>query len=87
MVPMTYGVFQQGLKAIARAARVSVENLSSHSLRRGGATYLAALGVPLEEIKKRGDWASWTVLLYLSDPLEVRREKDILVAAGLDRLG
>lgn len=55
---------------------------STHSVRRGSASYLATF-LPLHDVKAYGDWRSWAVLLYLSDSYESRKSKDLQVA---DRL-
>ena len=44
--------------------------MSSHSMRRGGASLLAENGVSLIDIKNLGDWKSVSVLLYLTRTLE-----------------
>lgn len=46
------------------------KDLGLHSLRRGGATVMSLAGLPLEDIKSRGDWQSMSVLQYLSYPLQ-----------------
>lgn len=40
------------------------KHLTSHSFRRGGATFLSNLGVPLSYIKDRGGWKSNCVYRY-----------------------
>lgn len=49
---------------------IPVQAYASHSLRRGGATLLKAMGVPLEDIQRMGRWKSLTVLLYLQIPVQ-----------------
>ena len=44
----------------------SEKNFSTHSLRRGGATWLLAAGTPLAAIKAIGDWSSDAVFKYLT---------------------
>ena len=44
--------------------------MSSHSMRRGGASLLAENGVSLIDIKNLGDWKSMSVLYYLSRSLD-----------------
>ena len=73
-VPQTYGVFSAQLKALS--SRVGLKDISSHSLRRGGASFLFSIGFTLVEIKSRGDWRSLAVLLYLTDSLERKVSKD-----------
>lgn len=60
--------FQQKLLACG----VSSNDISIHSLRRGGASYCHQKGIPLEIIQLLGDWSSLAVLLYLARPLEQR---------------
>lgn len=62
--PMTGQVFNRKLRmltASAGAGRV----LSSHSFRRGGATWALSSGIPGEIVKAMGDWKSQCYLLYL----------------------
>ena len=40
-------------------------NYTPHSLRRGGATFYAEQGLPLDEIKKLGMWKSEAIQVYL----------------------
>lgn len=44
-----------------------LNNVSGHSLRRGGAQHLLAKGVHTEEIKRRGGWNSASVDRYLKE--------------------
>lgn len=55
---------------------------SSHSLRRGSATFLSRIGLPLHDIKSYGDWKSLSVLLYLSNDHQTRLMKDVHVATA-----
>ena len=57
---------------------------SSHSLRRGGTSYLRSVGATIEELKVRGDWKSDAVMLYIQQPLEERIAFDLRVASELD---
>ena len=57
-------------------------HFSTHSVRRGSATYLSSF-LPIHEVKTYGDWKSWAVLLYLADSYESRLDKDKLVAEEL----
>lgn len=73
---LTYSWFQSKLKKSASDCMFK-SSISSHSFRKGGATFLASCGVPLDQIKSRGMWKSMSVLRYLSEHLHVRvsREK------------
>lgn len=80
--PLTYSWFSSRLKKAIEDAGLK-GNYSSHSLRRGCATYLARLGVPLHDIKLMGDWRSLSVLLYLAGDLNSRLVKDVAIASNL----
>ena len=78
--PMSYHWYTTKLKELSTRIGLAGK-VTSHSLRRGGATYLNSLGVTLVDIKQRGDWRSLAVLLYLSDSLETKVSKDKVVSA------
>ena len=71
------------MKELASRAGVNVPNLGSHSLRRGGATWLSSIGVPLEAIKDRGDWRSSCVEKYVREQWDVKLLRDQRVASML----
>lgn len=81
--PLDYQNYQGMLKRFAEKAGINPDLVSSHSLRRGGCTYLANCGATLEEIKHRGDWASDAVFAYLKTPLTIRIINDMRVATSL----
>lgn len=81
--PMTYTAYQGMLKLFSNQAGLGEYYFTSHSLRRGGCTYLAMAGATIEEIKVRGDWASDTVYAYLKTPLQTRILNDVRVATSL----
>ena len=58
-----------------------VGHYSTHSVRRGSASYLATF-MPIDDVKAYGDWRSWAVLLCLSDG---RKSKDCVVAEQLSK--
>jgi hypothetical protein len=66
--PVSYSWFNRKLATLARLAGVA-GRVSTHSLRRGGATALSLSGMPLPDIKDRGGWKSLCVLLYITKPL------------------
>ena len=80
---MTYAIYQQTLKWFSAKAGFEAEQFTSHSLRRGSATYLAICGATIEEIKVRGDWSSETVYTYLRTPLSIHIMDDMKVTASL----
>lgn len=81
--PLTYRAFSDRLKAAIRASGLT-GRFTSHSLRRGCATYLSRLGLPLHDIKVYGDWRSLSVLLYLSGDIHTRLVKDKQVAKSFE---
>ena len=70
---LTYRRFQNKLRSVLAEAGVSGSHrFSSHSFRRGGATFAYLCGVPTEIIKLLGNWRSDCFLRYLHLPLEAR---------------
>lgn len=63
-VPLTGSVFNDYLKRVANKAGLT-ENLSSHSFRRGSATWALSCGIPGEVVKLLGDWRSTAYLAYV----------------------
>lgn len=72
---VTYYSFRKVFKFLCASADLS-GNLASHSLRRGGASALAELGVPIADIKERGLWSSDCVHRYLSLSYARKRSVD-----------
>ena len=60
---MTVPAFNRTLTALT--SRVGVSGVSSHSLRRGGATWALSSGIHGELVKAMGDWKSVCYLVYL----------------------
>jgi hypothetical protein len=58
-------VLNQSLKKVASRLGLNVDKYSSHSLRIGGASVLAAAGVPDYVIMKMGRWKSLAFLMYI----------------------
>ena len=70
-----------------RVAGVSSElglvKISTHSLRRGGASALGDAGFSLLEIKDMGDWSSLAVLQYITKTLQSRIDLDHRMCVSL----
>lgn len=82
--PLGYRAYAKRLTQCVKEAGLSTEGrYTSHSLRRGGATALSMLGVPLHEIQRIGDWKSLSVLLYLASPFEFRVAKEKAMAHSM----
>ena len=75
--PLTYSIYQKTLKYACGEIGLEARLFSSHSMRRGGATFLYMSGASISEIKTRGDWSSDCVYKYLSAPLKVRIQDDM----------
>ena len=67
------GQVSASLKEIGAALNVPSSRLSSHSLRVGGATALAAAGVPKHLIQLLGRWRSEAVMGYIHESLETMK--------------
>eukprot|EP00808_Paulinella_micropora_P000448 g49020.t1 len=81
--PLTYSWLQSSLRALVRGAGLNGSLYASHSLRIGGATSLAMLGISPDTIRHMGRWKSLSYQLY------VRITDDAVRAAqaGLGALG
>jgi integrase len=66
MSPLQKGTVACRLKrALERAGVVGAGLYAAHSLRRGGATHAAKVGVPLRFVQLMGRWKSDAVRLYM----------------------
>lgn len=81
--PYSYRSYSSRLKMCLKGAGIE-GNFTCHSLRRGCASYLSRLGLPLHDIKNYGDWKSLSVLFYLSGDYTTRLYKDVSVAKSFD---
>lgn len=79
----TYEGFQLKLKNYC--TQLGMSYFTSHSLRRGGATALAEIGISLSDIKRIGDWKSMVVLNYLERTTASRIRLDEVVVSLLYR--
>ena len=72
-VPITGSEFNRYLKLILTKVGVSAGDISSHSFRRGSATWALSCGIPGEIVKCMGDWKSVAYLSYVDHiPQSVR---------------
>lgn len=67
---VTYSKMLTFLKKCVSLIHLPPADVGLHSLRRSGVTYMYSLGIPIEDIRKMGDWRSLAVLLYIASPLE-----------------
>ena len=84
-VSMPYPFYLGAIKYLSARADLRPGSFTSHSLRRGGATYLRMCGATIVEIKERGDWRSDAVFEYLKSLLSERLALDLRVAMMLAR--
>ena len=61
---ITYSVFSKKFKNLINRSGL-VGDFASHSLRRGGATYMSMVGCTVPQVKERGGWASDCVFRYI----------------------
>lgn len=61
---LSYNSFRAKLKVLLQQSHIDA-HLSSHSFRSGGATCMAASGIPVVDIKERGGWKSDCVYKYI----------------------
>ena len=85
-VPLQYPTYLNILKRLCEVVGLQARDFSSHSLRRGGATFLHLTGAPITEIMIRGDWSSDTVYQYITTPLNYRIMEDLRVANVLSKI-
>ena len=78
---VSYSTYSSKFSSMCKAIGLEGQ-YTTHSVRRGAATYLASF-LPLHDVKTYGDWRSWAVLIYLSDTYDSRKYKDAVVADKL----
>ncbi|XP_033737479.1 uncharacterized protein LOC117325409 [Pecten maximus] len=72
--PISYSCFQKFLKFLIVQTGRDPALFSSHSFRRGGATWAFQSNVPGELIQLQGDWASDAYKIYLDHSLEQKMQ-------------
>ena len=85
-VPLSYNYYTKVLKNLCAKADLESAAFSSHSLRRGGATFMNLVGISLDEIKDRGSWKSDAVLLYIKTPFSEKLKQEKELAKLLNKL-
>ena len=71
-IPFSYWQWMTLLKASISKIGLDSALYSTHSFRRGGATFAFESGVPVQAIKVMGDWASEAVNQYIQVPAQVK---------------
>lgn len=80
--PVSYSTALRLLKKWCVRAGIT-KDVGFHSLRRGAATHMYNIGVPIHDIKVEGEWQSLAVLLYLSTSLSHRLAIDKKISDSL----
>lgn len=70
--PVLYDRFHIVLREFVSVLGLDPRNYSSHSFRRGGASFAFSVGVPGELIQRHGDWRSDAYKLYLDTTVSQR---------------
>jgi len=81
--PLSYRKWQSTFRGWLSQIGQDPHLFSSHSFRRGGATWAFKVQVPGEMIQKMGDWRSDCYKQYLDMPTEVRAEAAIRMARSV----
>jgi hypothetical protein len=76
---LSHAVFVARLKQGIKSCGLNPDDISCHSLRRGGATLSFQCGMSAEQIKMRGDWRSECYQQYLV----ISPESNLVVARSL----
>lgn len=71
-IPLTHHTLVKGLKDALAKTNYNPDLYSGHSMRRGGSSFAHEIGIDLPLIQSIGDWASLSVLCYLTRPLSLR---------------
>lgn len=69
---LTQEKFRRKLLQVASDSGLSTTSYNTHSLRRGGATWLLTQGTPLAMVKAIGDWASDSVFTYIKPTADMK---------------
>lgn len=72
--PLSYSQLARLLKQWSEKANLQSHSMTSHCLRRGGASWLKQSGVPDSIVRVLGDWRSFAFLTYIDSALETRLE-------------
>lgn len=82
--PVTYDQLLKAIKALMKQLGYKVDQVGTHSMRIGGASTLAILGVPAHIIKILGRWLSLTYQVYTRTSNEhIQRVQALIGAEGL----
>lgn len=72
LTAMTSAVFLSRIRACLEKSGLTSSEISTHSYRRGGATFCYALGFSADSIRMLGDWRSDCYQRYIDNDLKTR---------------
>jgi hypothetical protein len=81
-MPFTYKQFQHSIKTLVSLTGRNARLYSSHSFRRGGASWAFKCGIRGELIQTHGDWKSLAYLRYLEFATDTRKLVSSKMAKG-----
>ena len=84
--PVLYGTFHRVLRELIDKVGLNPAAFSSHSFRRGGASYAFSTGVRGELIQQHGDWKSDAYKVYLDMSFEQKCHVSQLMVKDLSNL-
>lgn len=79
-----YNWFATRLRSVVQAAKIK-SKITSHSFRKGGATFMSACNVPLADIRSRGGWRSNAIFRYIDEPLSKKKSRDVEICDNIVR--
>jgi hypothetical protein len=87
--PLSHTMLSSHMRSIARCIGIPSKRVTPHSLRYGGATMLAAKGIPRYMIERMGGWASGSSALdrYIQITDSTRQSMSEVMALGMAEKG
>ena len=80
---LTYMQYNKALKTLIKYTGRNPSEYSTHSQRRGGASYAHEIGLSALEIQTLGDWRSEAYKAYIEDTLKVRTKAAFKIKVAL----
>ena len=85
IVPLTQDTVRRRLKQLLSSIGLSHKQYGTHSLRRGGATWLLVSGVPIDMVKTLGDWKSDVVQKYIKPDYKAKFDSISIAISKLSK--
>ena len=84
--PVTYQQFQRAIKRTIESVGRDPAKFSTHSFRRGGATFAYESGVPADTVKLMGDWQSDCYRAYLQVSMACKTDAALKIARRISSI-